>query len=73
MQAQEGEYRELLAEKQRYEKEEEDELVFSLASKHAAKVIQRAWRAYRLRKRLAKAAKKKGKGRGKGKAKPKST
>ena len=72
MAAQEPEYRELLAERQRYEKQEEEEVVYLLASKHAAKVIQRAWRAYRLRKRLAKAAKKKGKGKGKGKGKPKS-
>ncbi|KAK3930838.1 Dynein regulatory complex protein 10 [Frankliniella fusca] len=69
---QEEEYRRLLAEKLRYEKEEEDEVIFSLASKHAAKVIQRAWRGYRMRKRLAKAAKKKGKGKGKGKPKPKA-
>lgn len=72
MSDQEEEYQRLLAEKLRYEKEEEDEVIFSLASKHAAKVIQRAWRGYRMRKRLAKAAKKKGKGKGKGKAKPKS-
>jgi len=52
----------LLAEKERYEREEEEELVYMLRSRWAARVIQKAWQEYRMKKKT-----KKGKGKGKGK------